>query len=104
MPTNLMGIDVGFSKTRPTTGIACLNGEQLRLERAGTGWKSREAKIAKGFQPSVIAIDGPLLPAGHVESVFIRAPFSPAPNPFEVVLGVGKRRYVTKARALIRRR
>ena len=45
-------------------------------------WKSREAQIPTGFQPSVIAIDGPLIPFGadqrvhrHVESVFIRAPF-----------------------------
>jgi hypothetical protein len=82
MPANLMGIDVGFSATRPTTGIACLEGDQLTLERARTAWESREAKIPKGFHPSVIAIDGPLLPEGaphdirrHVESVFIRAPF-----------------------------
>ena len=82
MPTNLMGIDVGFSKTRRTTGIAILEGDQLSLERAGTSWESRKAKIPDGFQPSVVAIDGPLLPLGadlhmrrHVESVFIRAPF-----------------------------
>jgi hypothetical protein len=44
--------------------------------------ENREATIPKGFQPSIIAIDGPLLPLGadqhirrHVESVFIRAPF-----------------------------
>src|ERR1700730_7446511 len=82
MPTNLMGIDVGFSKTRRTTGIAFLEGDQLSLERAGTSWESRETKIPKGFQPSIIAIDGPLLPLDadlrthrHVESLFIRAPF-----------------------------
>jgi len=82
MPTNLIGVDVGFSKTRPTTGIACLEGEHLSLFRTGTAWKSREAIIPLGFQPFVIAIDGPLLPKGsalnirrHVESVFIRAPF-----------------------------
>src|ERR1700730_17466075 len=82
MPTNLMGIDVGFSKTRRTTGIACLEGDHLTLERAGTSWESRKAKIPDGFQPFVIAIDGPLLPLGadpnvrrHVESVFSRAPF-----------------------------
>jgi hypothetical protein len=82
MATNLMGIDVGFSATRPTTGIACLEGDHLSLERAGTAWESRKAKIPNGFQPSVIAIDGPLLPQGaphdirrHVESVFIRTPF-----------------------------
>src|ERR1700693_4251901 len=82
MPTNLMGVDVGFSTTRQTTGIACLEGDHLTLERAGTLWESREPQIPTGFQPSVIAIDGPLLPLGadlhlrrHVESVFIRAPF-----------------------------
>jgi hypothetical protein len=49
MPTNLMGVDVGFSATRPTTGIACLEGDHLSLERAGTAWESREAKIYKNY-------------------------------------------------------
>jgi hypothetical protein len=77
-----MRIDVGFSVTGPTTGIACLEGDHLSLERAGTTWKSREAIIPQGFQPSVITIDGPLLPLGAdhhmrrpVESIFIRASF-----------------------------
>jgi hypothetical protein len=77
-----MGVDVGFSTIRLTTGIACLHGDRLSVERAGTSWESREAKIRSGFQPSVIALDGPLLPQcsphgirRHVESVFIRAPF-----------------------------
>jgi hypothetical protein len=77
-----MGVDVGFSKTRRTTGIACLRGDQLSLERAGTTWGTRKAKIPHGFRPSVIGIDGPLLPLGadqhvrrHVEFVFSRALF-----------------------------
>jgi hypothetical protein len=77
-----MGLDVGFSKTRRTTGIACLEGDKLSLARAGTSWESRKAKLPDGFQPTVIAIDGPLLPLGadlnvhrHVESLFVRAPF-----------------------------
>ena len=92
MPTNLMGIDVGFSKTRQTTGIACLEGDHLSLGRAGAAWESRKATIPHGFQPSVIAIDGPLLPQGaphdirrHVESVFIRAHFTTASNPDSVI-------------------
>jgi hypothetical protein len=96
MPTNLMRIDVGFSVTRPTTGIACLEADHLTLERAGTAWKSREATIPKGFQPSVIAIDGPLLPFGadqhtrrHVESIFIRAPFQSRCRPGLSHHGVG---------------
>jgi len=82
MPANLMGIDVGFSKTRRTTGIACLEGDCLTLERVGTAWESRDTKMPKDFHPSIIAIDGPLLPLGadlhmrrHVESIFVRAPF-----------------------------
>ena len=82
MPINLLGVDVGFSKTRRTTGIACLEDDYLTLERAGTTWESRKAKIPDGFQASVIAIDGPLLPLGaylymrrHVEPLFICAPF-----------------------------
>jgi hypothetical protein len=96
MPTNLMGIDVGFSKTRRTTGIACLKGDDLTLERAGTSWESRKAKIPDGFHPSVIAIDGPLLPVGadlqlrrHVESVFSRAPFHNRCKPGLSHRGVG---------------
>jgi hypothetical protein len=91
-----MGIDVGFSKTRQTTGVACLEGDQLSLGRAGTAWISREAKIPKGFHPSVIAIDGPLLPFGadrhirrYVESIFIRAPFHNRCRPGSSHHGVG---------------
>jgi hypothetical protein len=36
MPSNLMGVDVGFSTTRPTTGIACFDGDHLYLMRTGT--------------------------------------------------------------------
>ena len=83
MPANLMGIDVGFLASRPTTGIACLESDYLSLERAGTSWESRKAKIPDDFQPSIIAIDGPILPLGadhyirrSVEPpLFIFAPF-----------------------------
>jgi hypothetical protein len=54
MPTNLMGVDVGFSVTRPTTGIALLDGDRLHLVRVGTAWESREAQIPTGFQPSIV--------------------------------------------------
>jgi hypothetical protein len=79
----LMGVDVGFSKKRAATGIACLDGNELLLWRAKTSWEDRKARIPEGFRPSVIALDGPLLPKGaneHVrrrcEFVFIRDLFS----------------------------
>jgi hypothetical protein len=71
-------------------------GDHLTLERAGTAWESREAKIPKGFLPSVIAIDGPLLPQGtahdirrHVEFIFSRAPFHNRCRPGLSHSGVG---------------
>jgi hypothetical protein len=78
----LMGVDIGFSKNGETTGIACLDGAKLYLSRAGTSWEERKARLPAGFRPSVIALDGPLLPRGANELVrrrceftFIRAPF-----------------------------
>jgi predicted nuclease with RNAse H fold len=80
---NLMGVDVGFSKSRRTTGIACLDADKFYVTRAGTPRESRMAQIPTGFQADVIAIDGPLLPQGtdeavrrQCESIFIGGPFS----------------------------
>jgi hypothetical protein len=82
VPLKLMGVDVGFSATRPTTGIACLDGNELHIAKTGSQWESRASRIPRGFQPTVIAFDGPLLPQGAdklvprlCESAFIRAPF-----------------------------
>jgi hypothetical protein len=79
----LLGVDVGFSKTRDTTGIARLDGRTLDLWKAGTSWKSRKARIPVGFKADFIAVDGPLLPQGvnelvrrRCEFLFIRALFS----------------------------
>jgi hypothetical protein len=98
MPTNLMGIDVGFSKLRRSTGIACLEDDHLTLERAGTAWENRGAKIPKDFHPSAIAIDGPLLPLGtdqhirrHVEFIFSRSPIHNRCKPGLSHSGVGFR-------------
>ena len=78
----LLGVDVGFSAKRPTTGIAVLDGGKIHLARAGTSWESRVSQIPDGFRPNVIAIDGPLLPQGadnlirrRCEAIFVRAPF-----------------------------
>lgn len=96
MPANLMGVDVGFSKTRRTTGIACLEGGRLTLKRAGTSWESRKSKIPDGFRASIIAIDGPLIPRGPdqhirrgVEFLFSRSPFHNRCKPGLSHSGVG---------------
>lgn len=79
----LLGVDVGFSKTRKTTGVAYIDGSTVDVWKAGTSWEERKALIAEGFRPDVIAIDGPLVPATSdplirrtCEVMFIRKPFA----------------------------
>ena len=78
----LLGVDIGFSEKRRSTAIACLNGDELTSWLARTDLESRTSKIPDGFRASVIALDGPLLPAGAPETIrrpceaaFIRPPF-----------------------------
>jgi hypothetical protein len=76
-----MGIDVGFSTTRQTTGIACLDGDRLSLERAGTSWESREAKIPSGFNlPSSPSMDRCFRKAHSTVFAAMLNPFSFAPR------------------------
>jgi hypothetical protein len=90
----VIGIDI-FD--RPSdNGIACLDDDQLLLVRTGTTWTSREAYIPNGFQPSVVAVDGPLLPQGtnqlirrQCESAFIHAPFNERCKPVLSHWGLG---------------
>jgi hypothetical protein len=77
-----LGVDIGFSITRDTTAIAFLDGDRLGVERVGSTWESRVAEIPRDFRPTVIALDGPLLPEGSdervrrlCEIVFVHAPF-----------------------------
>jgi hypothetical protein len=46
----LLGVDVGFSTKRSTTAIAVLDGNEIHLARAGTGWESRAAQIPNDFR------------------------------------------------------
>lgn len=63
MCPDLLGIDVGFSKTQKSTGIALLHEDNLVAYRAGSTWEDRKSQFPLTFTPSMIAVDGPLLPA-----------------------------------------
>lgn len=60
---DFLGVDVGFSQVQKSTGIACLFEDRLTLYRANSSWQDRLSQLPQGFAPSIIAIDGPLLPA-----------------------------------------
>ncbi|WP_331372503.1 DUF429 domain-containing protein [Sinorhizobium chiapasense] len=78
----LLGIDVGYSLSRPTTGIAwCVDGN-FGCAKAHTDWDRRRRHIPASTTYSVIAIDGPLVPPDapdeldrFCERLFIRGAF-----------------------------
>ncbi|MBX4954734.1 DUF429 domain-containing protein [Rhizobium lentis] len=78
----LLGIDVGFSRSRPTTGIAWSKDGAFTAARTHTDWHRRSQHIPPATTFTVIAIDGPLLPLGSADSldrlcerIFIRGAF-----------------------------
>jgi len=77
----LLGIDVGFSKHRRTTGIAWHVDGKVETSKTYSDWERRRQQLPAEESFAVIAIDGPLLPAGvelhqrHCERVFIRGAF-----------------------------
>ncbi|THK38904.1 DUF429 domain-containing protein [Ensifer sp. MPMI2T] len=78
----LLGIDVGYSRSRPTTGIAWSIGDVCDAARAHTDWDRRRQHIPASTTFTVIAIDGPLTPLDApdtldrlCERLFIRGAF-----------------------------
>ncbi|OAP39048.1 hypothetical protein AU381_08055 [Sinorhizobium glycinis] len=78
----LLGIDVGYSRSRPTTGIAWSVGEDLGAARTHSDWARRQRHIPASAASAVIAIDGPLTPPEApdtldrlCERLFIRGAF-----------------------------
>lgn len=66
MDMNLVGLDVGFSATRRTSGVARFQSGRLNLGRATSYWGSRAAVLGTG-NATVAAIDAPLVPRQHWE-------------------------------------
>ncbi|MCA1368988.1 DUF429 domain-containing protein [Bradyrhizobium sp. BRP14] len=58
----LLGIDVGYSRSRPTTGLAWSIGDDCGAARTHTDWERRQRHIPALRTFAVIAIDGPLTP------------------------------------------
>lgn len=58
----LLGIDVGFSERRKTTGIASYRfGQKLRLHCVGSLAEHRTEALRDGDLYDAIAIDGPIV-------------------------------------------
>lgn len=93
----LLGIDVGFSKSRATTGIAWSKNGDFGAARTHADWERRSHHIPASTKFSVIAIDGPLVPVGADDSLdrlcerlFIRGAFQTRCKPGLSNHGYGK--------------
>jgi len=76
----LIGLDIGFSAKKRSTGVARLSGGILTLGRSTRDWESRRA-ILGAAPAAVAAMDGPLLPGWDnrrrkCESMLARGLFS----------------------------
>jgi hypothetical protein len=104
--TRVAGLDVGLSLTRSTSGVATVIGPNIQTNRVKGGAQSCAPILANGpFQ--VIAIDGPIVPAGGdaglvraVERLFASGPFQRRCKPgFSHVAGTGRQLRMAAGRA-----
>ncbi|MBB3979337.1 putative nuclease with RNAse H fold [Rhizobium azooxidifex] len=93
----LLGVDVGFSSSKPTTGIAWSKGGMFEVAKTHTDWQRRSQHIPAATTFSVIAIDGPLVPPGSDDSlhrlcerIFIRGLFQARCKPGLSHIGYGR--------------
>lgn len=63
----LIGLDVGFSTTRRSSGVTCLNERNLSVGCATASWESRSEILADCDHVQVVALDAPLLPTINYE-------------------------------------
>src|SRR5260370_17237742 len=78
----LLGVDVAFSKTRKTTGLAWFANSTIETALTGTSWSERSHSLPRNVRFAVVALDAPVVPkynydaARGCERVFYGGPFS----------------------------
>ena len=64
MPTPaLLGVDVGFSKSKRTTGLAWLANSAVETALTGSSWPERSHSLPRNVRFSIVALDAPIVPA-----------------------------------------
>ena len=93
----ILGVDVGFSARRATTGIAWVVDGEVEAVRTHSDWPRRRLELPTSQSFDMIAIDGPLLPDGAdpetdrlCERVFLRRPFHNRCKPGLSHFGTGR--------------
>jgi predicted RNase H-like nuclease len=65
---NFIGLDVGFSTTRMSSGVACLKRGTLSVGCATASWESRAELLGDFASAHMVAIDAPVLTIENYES------------------------------------
>jgi hypothetical protein len=61
----LLGVDVGFSKTRKTTGLAWFANSTIETVLTGSSWGERSRSLPRDVQFAIAALDAPIVPADN---------------------------------------
>lgn len=69
-----------FLEESSTTGIACLDADKLTLARSGSSGESRKATIPACLHPTVITLDGPLIPNASAQFMDLLSDSTAAPD------------------------
>jgi hypothetical protein len=78
----LLGVDVGFSKSKKTTGLAWFAGTTIETALTGSSWSERSHSLPRNVQFSIAALDAPIVPeenfaaARGCERAFYRGAFA----------------------------
>ncbi len=92
---SLLGVDVGYSRTARSTGLAWRVGGRIGACRTGSGWTARAAALPPGTSFDLAALDAPLVPTGpgtprrSCEAVFCRGAFTRRCRPGMTHFGQG---------------
>ena len=71
----LLGVDVGFSKSRKTTGLAWFAGSTIETALTGSSWSERSSSLPRDAQFAIVALDAPIAivcPHGVKTNHFVR--------------------------------
>lgn len=76
----MLGVDVGYSASRKTTGLAWYFDGDVELALAGSSWADRRSVLPRDAQFSKIALDAPIVPSDALapracEALFNGRPF-----------------------------
>jgi predicted nuclease with RNAse H fold len=61
----LLGVDVGFSKTRKSTGLAWFANSKIETALTGSSWEERSRSLPRDIRFAIAALDAPIVPADN---------------------------------------